>query len=223
MYGKDLHTLWIKKEPNTYIKCIETNFIWDLGQVQITKIPKPNINYKTMKKNPIKSIFLLVIAVTIFSACTNQSKDNGDFTIDSKGKFLLSSSSDGINSPLIIDLQELKLNPGDEIFIEVLGEYLRGGGSGMSNGTNAVFSTSNVILDKSELNRIPGAIDCGVDIKTNVTWFEKLPTDIPEDFDATSAEVVIPEDSKYLFVGVTDGYVSDNAADSTYRLIITLK
>ncbi len=176
-----------------------------------------------MKKNPIKSIFLLVIAVTIFSACTNQSKDKGDFIIDSKAKFLLSSSSDGINSPLIIDLQELKLNPGDEIFIEVLGEYQRGGGSGMTNGTNAVFSTSNVILDKSELNRIPGAIDCGVDIKTNVTWFEKLPTDIPEDFDATSAEVVIPEDSKFLFVGVTDGYVSDNAADSTYRIIITLK
>jgi len=176
-----------------------------------------------MKKITIKSFFLLVIAVTIFSCCTNQSKDKGDFTIDSKGKFLLSSSSDRIKSPLIIDLQEIKLYPGDEILIEVLGKYQRGGGSGLSNGTNAVFSTSNVILDKSKLHRIPGAIDCGVDIKTNVTWFEKLSTDIPEDFDATSAEVVIPENSKYLFVGVTDGYVSDNAADSTYRLIISLK
>ena len=176
-----------------------------------------------MKKITIKSFFLLAIAVTIFSSCTNQSKDKGDFTIDSKGKFLLSSLSDGIKSPLIIDLQEINLNPGDEIFIEVTGKYQLGGGSGLSNGTNAVFSTSNVILDKSKLHRIPGAIDCGVDIKTNVTWFEKLPTDIPEDFDARNAEIVIPQDSKYLFVGVIDGYVTDNASDSTYRLIISLK
>ena len=147
-------------------------------------------------------------------------------TIDAKGKFLLSSSDDIPSNPLIVDLQGMQLFPGDTISIKVLGGYQFrvGQPTELSTNTVAVFSESDVILEKSELHRVPGAIDCGEDIETAVTWFEKLITDIPEDFDAREAEVVIPQKAKFLIVGVGDGYVTDNAAaDGSYRVEITKK
>jgi len=154
-----------------------------------------------------------------FAAVNNTRQD---FTINAKGKFLLSSSNDAIAKPLIIDLKKMKLFPGDKILIKVLGKYQFDVNrpSELINDTNAVFSTSDVILKQSKLHRVLGAIDCGVDIKTDVTWFGKLATDIPEDFDARNAAIVIPKNAKFLFVGVTDGFATDNAADSSYRVKI---
>ncbi|MBT4364153.1 MAG: VWA domain-containing protein [Desulfobacteraceae bacterium] len=145
--------------------------------------------------------------------------------LDAKSKFLLSSSNDKVSEPLIIDLEKMKLFPGDTILIKILGKYQfdLNRPSEFMNDTIAVFSASNVILKQAKRHRVPGAIDCCIDIITDVTWFEKLVTDIAEDFDARDVQVVIPENAKFLFIGGTDGYVTDNKADSSYRVEIIKK
>ena len=133
--------------------------------------------------------------------------------------------NDVISRPLIIDLQKMKLFAGDKIRIEIEGKYHFDVGrpSEMINDTAAVFSSSNVLLAQSELKRVPGAIDCGIDFTTDVTWHGKHVTDIPEDFDARGADVIIPKGAKYLFIGVTDGFVTDNTADKSFKAKIIRK
>ncbi|NND71109.1 MAG: hypothetical protein HKN43_05990 [Rhodothermales bacterium] len=70
------------------------------------------------------------------------------------------------------------------------------------------------ILQQSQLNRIPDAIDAGVDRVTEPTFGDGQATDIPEDFrfDEETVEVTVPAGAQYLFVSNADSKQSDNSA-----------
>jgi hypothetical protein len=72
-----------------------------------------------------------------------------------------------------------------------------------------LFSSSSAILDHAQLHRVPGAIDAGTDIQTQlrINYPDHGPNDIEEDFvistqDRTtnSVEIIVPPHARYLFV-----------------------
>lgn len=75
---------------------------------------------------------------------------------------------------------------------------------------NAVFSSSDQLHGRGELNRVPGAIDAGDDFVWIPTFIEGLATDIPEDFFIDDVTIAIPEGARFLFVGVPDSFYQDN-------------
>ena len=87
---------------------------------------------------------------------------------------------------------------------------------GEGTGLLGVFSESNDLEDADFAERVPGAIDAGIDAQTPVTFYPvgagQL-TDIPEDFQIftpTGFSVTIPSGATHLFLGVGDRFVSDN-------------
>jgi hypothetical protein len=131
----------------------------------------------------------------------------------------------------IVDLQAYGFMPGDNILISYTGQMNGGENSqGLWQPNQditykpisdnyypplAVFSATNVLLDIDQTYRVPGAIDAGSDKHTGETWFDKEPTDIPEDFvisPSTGLRITIPSNAKYLFLSEGDnGYIPDNA------------
>ena len=82
-----------------------------------------------------------------------------------------------------------------------------------------VFSSSATLLPTDQLNRVPGAIDAGVDIVTAGS----RDTDIAQDFAIGSLKIRIPAGAKYLFVAAPDNFSSDNAdPDADYAVRIAL-
>jgi subtilisin family serine protease len=115
-------------------------------------------------------------------------------------------------SPAIIALSDLDLNPGDWLYLRVLGSFL--GPIGYYGAlASGIFSSSDVLLDSSNLHRVPGAIQADTyDHHTTTTYeCDGEPTDIPEDFRIdTSLIVEIPAGATHLFIGVSDCWYSDN-------------
>ncbi|MDD1747001.1 MAG: matrixin family metalloprotease, partial [Methanomassiliicoccales archaeon] len=74
-----------------------------------------------------------------------------------------------------------------------------------------VFSSDSQLRPINELNRVPGAIDYEYDVVTAPTYFEKQPTDIPEDFYIEEGqEFLVPRGANYLFISYQDTYFPDN-------------
>jgi hypothetical protein len=131
-------------------------------------------------------------------------------------------SADGAPNSTPVDLAALGINPGDHILLTRLGDYQASGAANLANDTQlslvAVFSSTNVISsDHTLLNRIPGAIDAGVDFVTNNNAVSGESTDIPEDFLVasgnglqTGVQIVVPTGGAFLFFTVADSYWADN-------------
>src|SRR5687768_14559113 len=89
----------------------------------------------------------------------------------------------GALAAIPIELTSLSLAPGDKITLTRLGDFSCYSGCGdASVGMIAVFSSSNTLLGSHQLQRVPGAIDAGVDVVTAPTYWQTIPTDIPQDF-----------------------------------------
>lgn len=141
------------------------------------------------------------------------------FTMDVLGSFLRADSTDTSTDPVIVDLAAVSLVPGALLRIVQRGDFQPGENPNPNfvfeddaKFLNGVFSASDILLDPSQLVRVPDAIDAGVDIFSDPTGIEGLPTDIPEDFDLErEATLVIPQGATHLFVGVRDVYLEDNS------------
>lgn len=123
----------------------------------------------------------------------------------------LQTSFDFEASPLVIDLSSLGINVGDEVTISTYGSYcafLFDVCNPQPLGT--VFSISNTVLASNTLNRIPGAIDTGVDVLSQPTFFGNHPTDISQDFLAALTGTTVFTQGQYLIAGVLDTYYADN-------------
>lgn len=128
----------------------------------------------------------------------------------------LRTQGDAASDVVPIDLELRGFEAGDPLVIERTGEYE---GSLSRSGLTGIFSSTNELGDSSQLVRLPGAIDAGIDIVTPRTAVDQLATDVPEDFAIASAsnpaldtlELNVPPGARYLFVSPFDDRFEDNS------------
>lgn len=133
--------------------------------------------------------------------------------INPKSTYIRSSPPDvGALDAIAFNLMELGISPGDTIGLKQLGAFRAIGNPGPeeSIGMGGIFSSSNTLLDRSLLNRVPNAIDAGIESFTGLTNLGNLPTDIPEDFRITDIQIEVPIGAAFLFVGALDSQFLDN-------------
>ena len=134
-------------------------------------------------------------------------------SINPKATYLRTSSQDvGALDAVVINLINLGILPGSTIRLEQLGSFRAIGNPGpeLSTAMGGIFSSSNTLLSRNFLNRVPGAIDAGIDSFTGLTNLEALSTDIPEDFRITDTQIQVPVGAAFLFVGALDSQFLDN-------------
>lgn len=134
-------------------------------------------------------------------------------------------------APLILNLTSLGVNPGDTLQLTSVGSICYG-----AFGTNcgaasleALFSSTNNLLDSSNLNRVTGALGPpSVASGTLVTpttsvWANgaSVSNDISQDFAANGVSVIVPNGALFLFIGVSDSYWVDNSGNSSINLVDT--
>lgn len=153
-------------------------------------------------RNIVKILFIFLLLISSVSYAT-------DFSVDPRSAFLRS-EGDNAQMPLIIDLNSLGALPGDSLLLTRLGDFTAYSGSPPITSMPGVFSTSNDILDTSQLNRVTGALDAGNDYISGTTYFGS-PTDIAEDFMIDPNVIItIPINALYLFVSAADSLYLDN-------------
>jgi len=150
-----------------------------------------------------------------------------DIALNPKATYLHVCSDGALNASAIA-LAGLGLSPGEFIVLEALGDWNNGPGGDIYVSTVAVFSSSAVLLDGSQLNRVPGAIAAGVPVVTANTFFCNQPTDIPQDFRIasaipnTSVIVQVPPGATHLFFSAGDHLFDDNSdPDGDYAVRVT--
>lgn len=139
-------------------------------------------------------------------------------TADSKGVFA--------SNAVAFSLSALGLSAGDSIFLQRVGDYQAGNGIRSATGLPfaddstsliGVFSSSNVLLSRSTLNRVQGAIDAGLPERVTQDPFygTGFTTDITEDFDINNdglgVAVIIPTGANYIFFSAFDRQFVDNS------------
>ena len=154
--------------------------------------------------------------------CADLSPKEGDYVVD---------------EPRIINLEKVKLNNSRWILISYSGEFFYSSEQKYSDyeiTLIGLFSTSSELKSIDNLNRVPGAIDAGIDYKTGKTLLHDLPTDIPEDFIIRSpfeSRIEIPSEAKFLFLCIADIYYPDNSGSiqvtiaelENYQLLFSLE
>jgi hypothetical protein len=183
-----------------------------------------------MKKAILFAFLALTLVMTPVMTQNTQAQGSPvgtlEFEVPPHGTYLIADTgrpSGGrfVGSPLIIDLAANGLVGGEKILISYNGTLYPSahwdGTLGYSIYQNnfdmwAVFSTSNMLLDVSEIHRVPGAIQTTKTTETPITYNGKI-TDIPEDFEITpytGMETEIPLNARYMFVCVGDVLYTDN-------------
>lgn len=117
-----------------------------------------------------------------------------------------------------VDLNANGFFAGQPVFLSRAGSYNENGGpTPTAFGLTAIFSSNNVLLPSTILNRIPGAIDAGTDWTSPNTLVGNLPTDIVEDFQvdnmtgtANGVFLTIPAGAFYIFASAQDNFFSNN-------------
>lgn len=131
--------------------------------------------------------------------------------VEVTGAYLYADPGDDVEAPLILELAELGIMPGDEVSLDVRGGYRPSrAGDPVLEEMGAVFSASDELLEASEPHRVIDAIAAGMPVESRPTFREDEPTDIPEDFLADGATVVVPEDATHLFAAALDSLYEDN-------------
>jgi hypothetical protein len=118
----------------------------------------------------------------------------------------------GVLDAPAIDLGALGIVPGNYLKLEQLGAFKMGTSYNDDATTmGGVFSSTNALGPVIDLNRVTGAIDVGVDVFTDVTYFEDEATDIVQDFRIDPSVIVqVPAGANYLFIAALDASYSDN-------------
>lgn len=173
---------------------------------------------------PLPSIREFVVAMLVMALGTPAFAT--DIALDSRATYLHVCQDAALNSPAI-DLAAIGIAPGDNIIIEILGDFDNGPGGDTFVSSVAVFSSSSLLLAANLLHRVPDAIAAGLPVATANTFFCNEPTDIPEDFRIasaipnTSVQVLVPAGATHVFVCPGDHYFQDNVdPDGDYAVRI---
>lgn len=136
--------------------------------------------------------------------------------LDGRDSFLRLQGDDGALGPAYPSLIRLGLAPGDNVCFEARGDYsVAPGVTARQLGQPlviAAFSASETFLDETNQVRIADAVGPDGGLVTPATYIDGLPTDFPQDFDATDTCVTVPAGARYLFMGAYDNFYSDNDA-----------
>jgi hypothetical protein len=139
------------------------------------------------------------------------------------GTYLRTDPGDPASEPTIVDLRLMGILPGMMVYLRETGTFSYGAHTAITGDfMGALFSPTGIILEPSTVNRVPDAVDIGLQVLSPPTWVNALPTDIPNDFpvhprfSGGTTTVVVPQNGNFLIVGVIDSYYSDNllTADS---------
>lgn len=163
-----------------------------------------------------------------------------DITVNTKASFLSACEIDtGAQSPLVITLSDYNISPGSVIRLAQIGDARTGFSSPnntdiFSRGLMGAFSASTTIADPSNLNRITGALDAGVDTVTPMACegaSQAISSDVSYDFyiagsaaqlmplGTTYTDILVPTGAVYLFVCMYDLFYGDNSdPDSDFML-----
>ncbi len=139
------------------------------------------------------------------------------FLINSPASYLLANGEAPLNA-LTIDLNANGFFAGQTVLLKRGGAYNEfGGPAPTAFGLSALFSSNSVILPVNNLNRVPGAIDAGVDFFSPNTLIGNLSTDIAEDFEvdnftgtANGVVLTIPAGAQFLIAAAEDNFFTDN-------------
>ena len=172
-----------------------------------------------MKDALHKSLIALISTGLSISVVLPAFAQNPSITqsINPRSTYIRASQLDvGALNAIAIDLMNLGILPGSTIRLQQLGKFRALGDPGpeLSTAMGGVFSSSNTLLPRNFLNRVPGAIDAGTDFVTGLTNLSSITyprfTDIPEDFLITDIQVQVPVGAAFLFVGALDSQFLDN-------------
>lgn len=164
-------------------------------------------------------VFLLTLA-----ACDSAGVDPGPLPqfatdtlrtvdVDARATYLRTHQDGGALRARAFRLDSLGALPGDRITFLVAGEAVRDAAAPSASRTShltAVFSSSAQLLAPDLAQRVPGAVDAAAAHATVPTGVGALPTDIPQDFFATRATLLVPAGATHVFFSVEDAYFSDN-------------
>lgn len=156
-----------------------------------------------------KAIAGVLLALSVFTTQAHATT----IGIDSRRTYLRTGSDPGALAAVPIALAGLGLTPGDSVSLTRRGAFDCGSPCIDDRGHMiALFSSSSTLLAITQLHRVPGAIDAGVDFVTAPTHWGGLATDIPEDFQVlgTGVTVAVPAGAAYLFVVAHDSLYGDN-------------
>jgi len=185
---------------------------------------------KRLMKNAKIWMSNLVGLILGLSALTAQTaKADSVIVVNPTATYLRTNDDPGSQNTIPISLSALGLQPGDQISMQALGDFCYYSPDCFKFLVPAeplfgVFSTSNVLLSSSLLNRVAGAIGgVGTPVVSGPTWYGGLPTDIPQDFLIPqipgATEVTIPAGAAFLFVTAEDSLYGDNS-DSDHDLAV---
>jgi len=141
--------------------------------------------------------------------------------INPKSTYLKLSNDSGALNAVGINLNDLGLIDLDHIVLQQKGDYDNGPNGDTYIGMSGVFSVNDSLLESTQQNRVPGAINAGEDFSTHNTYYSNLVTDIPEDFYIDSIVIQIPDSAEYLFISPHDSWFNDNSdPDNDYGVRI---
>jgi hypothetical protein len=136
--------------------------------------------------------------------------------LDGRDTFLRTNLDPDALGPAFLPIADLGLSEGDVACFQASGDYSLGGGVlASSTGDPLVigaFSASDRFSGPESLLRIEDAVGPEFGLVTPVTAIGDLTTDFPQDFDATTGCVTVPDGAAFLFLGAWDAYYSDNGA-----------
>ena len=170
----------------------------------------------------IRSRFLLLIAVLILSPFV--ARASVDVPVSIFGTFLRVDPTDLSAPPTMIRLSTYGIAPGALLRLQARGDYDNGPGGDTFTIQLAIFSKDSALADRSLLQRVTGAIDCGRHGASGLTCPSGLPTDIAQDFYVMpdSTDVIVPPGARFLFVMPAECYFVDNSdPDGDYAVRIT--
>ncbi len=170
---------------------------------------------------------LAAAALALTSFAAPLSAQTTTVPIDPRVAFLHVNSDNALNAPAI-SLASLGAAPGKCLRLSRLGNFDNGPGGDTFTSMIGVFSSSSVLLAGSNLHRVPGAIDAGIDVLTSNTYFGNQVTDIDEDFSISTTGVddiviKVPAGAAFLFVCPSDQLFQDNSdPNGNYALQVTV-
>ena len=173
---------------------------------------------------PVVQLLFIGLSILLLPGFENPSYAAATIKINPKATYLHTNNDAGAINSIPIELSSIGLAAGDTILLEHLGDYSQGPNADIVTSMLAVFSSSATLTSATNLHRVSGAIDAGVDAITENTYFGSQPTDIPEDFRIMDSGtlITIPTGALYLFVTASDSYYQDNTdPDGDYNVRIS--
>ncbi len=165
----------------------------------------------------IQSAVALAIIGAAISIPVTANAASFTYSLNPKATFLRTNRDPFAVDPFILDLSDIGVSSGQEIFLQALGDYAVGGAFGDgSNVMVGVFSSTNELLPSDVFQRVPGALDAVTSRQrspiTSPTGIGGFPTNIEEDFGIPTVSItaIVPNEAQYLFIGTPDRFNGDN-------------